>query len=822
MATTPSLRELVQSQLNDHFEKHKDTISKEGPMLDSFLPHSDAWLSPLWKKTTSTADGSAVDFRVAGRHAEEVKDGFISTNRPDLLMHGLDDIAADVSQPDAYNHIERQQSITPTFLYGTSGAGKTRTLFEHLCRQKGFFLVSVPDSGRNPGSSDLSALLCQVEKLDVVVLPTKDNAGLVDLQAKTKALQTDMLNRQKVTSKLALLLYIRFAVHERLENNILQRPMSPYEWLLYQLFPEKFLAGDVFNDVFQDLANIAAVQGFQLGDALPLLEGPSENASWSVFVDEAQELLKTGRAMFCNKEENVHRSAFSAVVEGLWKSKKLRRTLHHAVFSGTGISFNELQEQAYSMVAKNADNPTIRENLFFSNFKLLDPEDVLIYIGRFLDLDKVDKDVSMHVAKWLRGRPRWSASFLEVYSSRKQKQPKHVGKNFQATDGTLNLDGRLMETIDRYLTVMTTSEKNRRNTWSAGGTSAYDAFVKAQQKIAASDIDSLFGVMTDAKNAIFKFHLGQGRHIFKDQKARFLIENGIAAVSTEKATKFAMSGAFDEPIIIEAGVQFFGGVDNAVLNNLINQTKSGRGEAFELLVLAGLRMDKNRFQNFLQSNLEKCVSPDNLNEWKAFHPPMKSAYGVLCLSTTDVEVTLQWLIDSMNAKFDGQIPPFCLPDFLIGPDLLHFLRHPTSYSMFRLCIMQSKFLFAETIPNQQEALRTLVSELLYHQCRKSSENAKLSQQLSPEQKKCWTDIKDKLINDQRPCLRVMVQTAKKTSSAVSGEVAPDGTSSTSKSSKRKTELLVVVDQSNLSEILSQQQLDVAELLLHGHKKPRAG
>jgi hypothetical protein len=60
--------------------------------------------------------------------------------------------------------------------------------------------------------------------------------------------------------------------------------------------------------------------------------------------------------------------------------------------------------------------------------------------------------------------------------------------------------------------------------------------------------------------------------------------------------------------------------------------------------------------------------------------------------------------------FEGQVPPFFYPDKHFGPDLL-LLMWIREYSKFLSVLSQAKF-----PPEYQidEALRTLVPELLYH------------------------------------------------------------------------------------------------------------
>ena len=93
---------LLKEFLTNYFHTHKDEISSSGPNLTLFQAEHDA-----------------------------------------VLLHDLDpDKDTPILQTNAYKYIEHTKQQGLGFLYGTSGAGKTRTIFEHLSRHKGFYFVS--------------------------------------------------------------------------------------------------------------------------------------------------------------------------------------------------------------------------------------------------------------------------------------------------------------------------------------------------------------------------------------------------------------------------------------------------------------------------------------------------------------------------------------------------------------------------------------------------------------------------------------------------------------------------------------------------------
>lgn len=123
MEAAAKAAETVKDFLEEYFQDHQNDISSEGPKLDFFEPQEEALLGPLWKPQRNNVP--------VHQSLGVQQEGFLTESRPYLLLHGLDDTNAQLSQPAAHKHIQAAQQQGPTFLYGTSGAGKTRTVFEY-------------------------------------------------------------------------------------------------------------------------------------------------------------------------------------------------------------------------------------------------------------------------------------------------------------------------------------------------------------------------------------------------------------------------------------------------------------------------------------------------------------------------------------------------------------------------------------------------------------------------------------------------------------------------------------------------------------------
>jgi hypothetical protein len=178
---------------------------------------------------------------------------------------------------------------------------------------------------------------------------------------------------------------------------------------LVPALPEKNLGGDVFEMAVSACLFHGDVN---LGSATSALSKVDFKFPVS-FIDEAQRLLIEHRCYFLSTDGTKQRSAFLALLKEFTGSTVVNRKLGFPVFSGTGLSIDELTAHSGSGMAKR---PQIDDTEpYFAKFEPLGADAVKEYLRVFLALDKVGKEVSEHVAKWLRGRPRWTATFLETY-----------------------------------------------------------------------------------------------------------------------------------------------------------------------------------------------------------------------------------------------------------------------------------------------------------------------------------------------------------------------------------------------------------------------
>jgi len=672
---------------------------------------------------------------------------------------------------DVYRYIDSNKDKAPTALYGTSGAGKTRAIFEYLSHNKGLYLLA-GTSKRDPGSEDLRFILRE----QGILALTNDHDQ-----------SRSYTNLMIIRERLQVLIYVRHAVHDKI-TELMGRSPTAYEWLLLQLYPEKFLGGDIFWDATVKCTVRADTSGAE--SALFSVE-----STWpAIFVDEAQKLLKVLNYHFLSEETMQIRSAFLALLKGFLQTG-LGKKMGYPVFSGTRLSIDDIKTESNSAMAKHTISKQSQIDPFFVNFEPLDARDVESYLNSFLDFNQVGSDVTKHVCNWLRGRPRWTANFLEVYLVRRSKV-------FKGTRGTFNdSEAKMVQALDRYLAVMTTKEMDagdRRHSRSAGETSAYYGIERIMS------MKNMFLVQKSLETAIFDFAVG-GKPTYLREEPKRLIEIGVAALSPQKEREDYV-GVLNEPIVVQAGINYCN-LDYALQDHILQQEAGGQGEGFEQMMLPGI-----------QKNLEGLVKRQLKNQYgfdkffdSSYSVSSRSSYGVLAVDCKgDIAGTINWIDSAVSARFEGLVAPFCYPDDHFGPDVL-FLMWNEEYTKFRAVLTQGKF---RTRFNQLDALRTLVPEWLYNENRDKPTKRKRSSKMNENLWKAWEEAKAKLVGNSKPCLRLMVQyPANATKPAAPGRFHEDDVAPCEDAScKRNHDWLATVSGDNGGELFGEKTARVLKRL----------
>ena len=719
-----SLKTLCADFLKQHFEAHPFDEPYE---LEDFVSPTTALLSSL--------------LRVGERKTKIPKDpnSPVGAELPCLLMHDLEN--RNHKKKSVYQRID---SCSNTFLglYGTSGAGKTRSLYEYLSHNFGLYFVS--STTNDAGSRDLAHLLAKFEAFQI----GNKAEGEYPVRTEEVYAQRSEDNYTKVKAYISILVYVRTVVFKAINSQLAGKKLpnlTPNQWLLIQLYPIEALGVDIFVLLFEEClyCHEENDQNNRQDNSIAMELRSTAETHWSIMaVDETQVLMKKLPGFFLSRTDNKKkRSAFSAVLRALhWVASLFvgygGRKHATAVFSGTGMSISDFKEESNSVMAKRIIHD-IEEDLVFKDFEFLDVKGVRDYLNLFLDLEVNDpaEAIVQHVSKWLRGRPRFSASFLEVYLVRSATE------NFKGTRGLekySSASGKLMQALDRYLTILTTDpkSKNKEHSFTPSKRTPFGAI----RNVIMDHPEYKLGRVLET--AIFKFAVG-GRPVYLNKHTRMLIEIGVAAVVSNG--KNENEAVLDEPIMIQAGINFFT-LETAAEENLSYSEAGGQGIAFEKLMLPAI-------QKRLRSLLKKQHASET--DLQDFFVSSRSAYGILAVDCKDsIKSTIEWIEAATKATFEGQVAPFCYPDDHFGPDLM-FLMWNYFYTEFVTAISQAKFKLSV---KQAEALRSMTPSLFYKEQRGKEKEAVSAALVRAGLVDRWEKVKPNIIsNNGKGCLRLMIQ-----------------------------------------------------------------
>jgi len=264
-------------------------------------------------------------------------------------------------------------------LVGTSGCGKTRTLYELMCCYYGlYFTASVAGNG---GSKDTSQL---VKKVEALLRHCNEHEVVAEVEMCVGAL---------IFSRLSLL---RVCFEEWPQ-------MTPYDWLLLQTvyFPS---FGYGLEDP-QELLYLAAAN-FQHSD-LNYQDSAMFLSDRRIFIalDESQIFLRSCCDFFSSTTDpQKKRPLFAPLMRGL------ETTGLQVLVAGTGLQLEEALEITASAVRK--DLPDL-QRFVFSAFQGFQSEEQLEDYLRRIFPHNSSAFLSAKVFDWMRGRYRFTSDLVK-------------------------------------------------------------------------------------------------------------------------------------------------------------------------------------------------------------------------------------------------------------------------------------------------------------------------------------------------------------------------------------------------------------------------
>jgi hypothetical protein len=284
-----------------------------------------------------------------------------------------------------------------SILCNTSGTGKTRLLFEGLCKHWGFYFVSARDTN-GIGAQDLEFMIERMSTTDGWVENIfKDRApeDIVDANVENEKIAFNWIYKVLLARWMVFRTFIEVAKKQNgglLPNNIKR------DWLIFQLLPLVVADG---KHPFLAFVN-SCLAGASLQTLLELLDatGPAailgsafDHDNFFYILDEAQVAAERHMGAFADASNTVR----------AWSRVSTEASIKFIV-SGTGFSFDLFQTILVLGVGKVPDRwDVVRHTGDFKNSGTQ-----LSYISRYLPPSFLRSESSTGLVsrmfEWLRGR----------------------------------------------------------------------------------------------------------------------------------------------------------------------------------------------------------------------------------------------------------------------------------------------------------------------------------------------------------------------------------------------------------------------------------
>ncbi|KAJ7439812.1 hypothetical protein B0H11DRAFT_2101093 [Mycena galericulata] len=412
---------------------------------------SPRWKWPSWKPSQKL--DTAIHEWLSDLNIPELN------GQPSLLLHELGTLQNDPHMKKRISKLFTQKYST--FLVNTSGSGKTRHIFEALCRHWGFYFPLSVGTYDPMGSTDMQN--CIDTRLSSTPHFTEDLSRV----AADKFEEALLKNREIADDCFTQVLLARILVFQHFLTTIVKSGRKitrgdKRRWLLLQICPR--LLGGPFYDVFDEVARALNQRGLnmarceetntQLISDLRLFlsehskstrrnhDGPED---FYLVVDEAQLAATTLRSAFRSERDRSHaRSVLRQIIVVL--ARLLPKAGFGLVVAGTGVDKDLVDEALQSSIGK------IKPRRFTSVTGAFDPQENSTdfheqYIKRYLPpAFRTTADGERFVARvttWCEGRFRLTATFLTQLLKSDFKRPHwvlkewiHHNTRFTPTDAT--------------------------------------------------------------------------------------------------------------------------------------------------------------------------------------------------------------------------------------------------------------------------------------------------------------------------------------------------------------------------------------------------
>ncbi|CAJ0746131.1 6419_t:CDS:2, partial [Entrophospora sp. SA101] len=543
------------------------------------------------------------------------------------------------------------------YILGTSGCGKTRTVFEILCKHFGLYMVA-------------------------------EHQGNLGNDIAKRYYEQGLLSRYII-----LLRLLKCGCTE------------PCQWLYLQLFPYIDGIGDIF---VQTMEILQAANSLDLSNYLEQCEQTliemTNQRKLPIFYDEAQidgnemvDMFLSSFQPLPNDENKIDKKAdqsqiyselrplLSISVETFLRSKVC------LYLCGSGLSITNAMKILQSKISKFSLEPERYVN--FGGFD--DYESFQTFIRRFIGVGEIDDHSLEDAFIWLRGRFRFTTSYLELIFGGLEhtlalQTIKHVVANIENEGPTLpatlfTSDYSLIKPLKDLMT------KNHPRPDYVDGVS----------------------VLQLVEKAVLTKYLTGLPALFSNDKEMYLMEIGFARL--KKHTVYTLKAIVDEPLAVVAGLKFFNesnDVGKFVIKQMTLQhyNPSTCGFLWEQYIPQKLK------DSIFNEKTRLCEHPlfKDIKELPSFYSLTARIFGftndasssVLCQKSNSQVKLYDFLLSV--AKRECNVP-FFIPDDYAGPDIVFFVEF--SDGSMIMVLIQVKL--RSKLHNKAQAFATVEPSLLY-------------------------------------------------------------------------------------------------------------
>ncbi|KAG8813540.1 hypothetical protein FRC17_001503, partial [Serendipita sp. 399] len=537
--------------------------------------------------------------------------------KPLLLLHKL----------GRYLSQEAEGALTPlqnSTIFDTSGAGKTRFVFECLHRVWGFYLVSAcgPDK---IGWRDLQKAINAMSETEGWVQNVFENSP-----SEKETEQRSEGNYRIVFRYILKVLVARWIVFDtfikaarKLHNGALPDELKD-EWIIFQALPVDVGAFTNDREPFVWCINscLIGVDKYILQETLRLFTPQAilqqePHAKFLYVPDEAQVANKTYLGSF-SSNGHTKRPVLRPIIRAMLE---ISNDLPIQIFvSGTGFSHEHLQSLSTSGVGVGKDS--WRSISGMTGF--MDQKRQLEYVKSYLPASFLQPE-SGEVLK-ARSPHKLFNAYVEAFTT------------FKPVDGPIDI------------------MRNEADVGPVGiGTFHWE------------QIETYEGYLEELALIIYAY-LTRGEHLPLSEPRRYLVECALA--------RFSSGGhiVVQEPMALVGIFQYFHKKTHKVTKYLRMQAQFSRGKAFEYIVLLAMTSILRDFCplrnvfDFLDehcdlANVEgRIVARESTGEFVSMHTPSAE----VATRVYNVAAVTKWIRHGTSA--------WCLPDSYMGPDLLTWIE----------------------------------------------------------------------------------------------------------------------------------------------------